>query len=109
MVDTDEIRRKRREALQSMLADDPDDTFALYGLALEYKVQQELSEAQQLLKRTIELNPEHVYAYYQLGEVLMALGDDDDAERVLSNGADIAQKLGDTKALGELRALIDLL
>ena len=50
----------------------------------------------------IELNPEHVYVYYQLGEVLMALGDDDDAERVLSNGADIAQELGDTKALGEL-------
>ena len=109
MVDTDAIQRERRDALETMLADDPNDTFALYGLALEYKVEQKLSEAQQLLTRTIELDPEHLYAYYQLGEILMNLGDDEEAEEVLSSGADMAEKVGDAKALGELRALIDLL
>ncbi|MEE2787000.1 MAG: tetratricopeptide repeat protein [Myxococcota bacterium] len=109
MVDRDAIQAERRRALNEMLAENPDDVFALYGLALEHKVDHRLDDARRLLARTIELDPNHLYAYYQLGEVLMTLGEEDDAQRIVSQGASTAEKLGDAKALAELNALLDLM
>ena len=109
MVDPDAIQKARRQALEEMLATSPNDTFALYGLALEYKAQGALEEACQNLRRTIGLEPTHLYAYYQLGEILISMGDDDAAQDILSRGANAARDMGDAKALGEMNALLDMI
>lgn len=101
------VRQQRKEALQAMLDADPNDGFALYGLAMELKVDDDLDEAIALLKRLVALDPGHHYAWYQLGEVLLADGEDDAAAEAIEAGIARARADGATKALGELMALLD--
>lgn len=103
------MRRQRVAALEAMLAADPDDGFALYGLAMEHKAADALEAAEPLLRRLLALEPGHHYGWYQLGEVLIADGREDEAEAALDEGIARAEQDGAIKALGELRALRDQL
>jgi len=98
----------RLEALQQMLVSDPDDAFALYGLALELKVMGRSDESEPLLRRLLEIEPNQLYGYYQLGEVLLSDGENEAAEEILEAGVARAVAAGDQKALNELRALLDM-
>lgn len=102
-------RAERIAALEGMLAADPDDTFALYGLALEHKAEDDHAAAEPLLRRLITIDPGHHYGYYQLGEVLIATDRLDEAEALLAAGAARARDDGELKAAGELLALLDTL
>lgn len=104
-----DARRMRIEALEGMLAADPDDGFALYGLAMEHKAEDALEAAEPLLRRLLALEPGHHYGYFQLGELLIADGREDEAEAVLDTGIERARRDGAGKALGELIALRDQL
>lgn len=104
---SDDARAHRIDALEAMLRETPDDTFALYGLALEHKAEDDLAAAEPLLRRVLALDAAHHYAYYQLGEVLIADDRLDEAEAVIAAGADRARADGDLKAAGELLALLD--
>lgn len=106
-MSADDVRRQRIAALKQMLAADPDDGFALYGLAMEHKAADELEAAEPLLRRLLALDPGHHYGHYQLGELLIADGREDEAEEVLDAGIHRAEQDGAIKALGELRALRD--
>lgn len=101
------MRAERIAALEAMLAADPDDTFALYGLAMEHKALDALEAAEPLLRRLLALEPGHLYGYYQLGEVLIADDREDDAQAVLEAGIARARAAGEGKALNELVALLD--
>lgn len=103
----EDARQQRVEALRAMLDADPDDTFALYGLAMEHKADDALDDAEPLLRRLLELEPGHHYGYYQLGELLISDGREDEAEPVLEAGIARARQDGAAKALGELTALLD--
>jgi len=107
MTQRDDASQTRITALEAMLEETPDDTFALYGLALEHKAKGDLDAAEPLLRKVLELDSAHHYAYYQLGEVL--IGDDrlDEAEAVLAAGADRARADGEATAAGERLALLD--
>lgn len=100
-------RQQRIEALEAMLAADADDGFALYGLAMEHKADDAFEAAEPLLRRLVELDPGHHYAYFQLGELLIADGREGEAEAVLDAGIERARRDGAGKALGELLALRD--
>jgi tetratricopeptide (TPR) repeat protein len=101
------IQDARVEALKAMLETDPKDAFALYGLAIEYKTSGDLEAALPLLEAATALPNPEVYAYYQLGEVLIALAENEEAEDALKTGIALAQDLGYEKAFNELRALLD--
>ena len=101
------MNEARRDALRHMLAADPEDAFALYGLALEHKVVGELELAEPLLRRLLEVDPDQLYGYYQLGEVLLADARPGEAEPVLTEGVRRARAAGDLKAKDELQALLD--
>ena len=103
------MRDARITALKAMLDADPMDPFALYGLALEYKVAGELELALPLLKAAVSVEEPAVYAYYQLGEVLIGLGETDEAEDALNLGIQRAHQTNDQKAAHELAALLDTL
>ena len=100
------MKEQRIAALKEMLASNPDDAFALYGLALEYKSSGDLEEAQPLLEKSLRVEPDQVYAYYQLGEVFIGLDEPESASKVIQSGIQVALKAGDAKAVNELQALL---
>jgi tetratricopeptide (TPR) repeat protein len=100
------MREQRIEALKAMLVADPADGFALYGLALEYKAEGRLEEALPLLEHASILEEPQLYTFYQLGEVLIGLGEEDDAVSALEEGLRRCQEAGDSKAANEFAALL---
>ncbi|MCA9544536.1 MAG: tetratricopeptide repeat protein [Myxococcales bacterium] len=97
----------RAAALRAMLDEDPEDAFALYGLAMEHKAGDDLEAAEALLRRVLAVQPTHLYGHYQLAEVLLADLRPDEAAEVLDAGIEHARGARDGKALSELQALRD--
>ena len=100
------MNEQRFEALKIMLNDNPNDPFALYGLALEYKSDGDLDSAKPLLEKSIQVDPTQIYAYYQLAEVLIGLDEIDSAIDILQQGIEVAEDARDSKAIHELEALL---
>ena len=102
------VQMQRIAMLKEMLEADPNDAFALYGLAIESKVAGELEEACTLLQTLLTVDPKHLYGGYQLGEVLMALDRSPEARAVLETSKKKAAAQGDSKALRELSELLSM-
>lgn len=92
-----------------MLEKTPDDTFLLYGIALEHKKLNELPKAVELLRRVIELDKGYCYAYHQQGLTYEAMGDIDSAKHSYRAGIQAAQDKGDSHAASEIAAALELL
>lgn len=101
------MNEARAAALLAMLAEDPHDAFALYGLAMEHRAGDDPAAAEPLLRRLLVVEPTHLYGHYQLGSVLLDLDRADEAAVILDAGLDAARAAGDAKAAGEILALRD--
>jgi Tfp pilus assembly protein PilF len=99
----------RLAKLQAMLEKTPDDTFLLYGLALEHKKLHDYPKTVELLAKVIELDRGYCYAYHQQGLTYEVMGDLDAAKRSYRTGIQAAQDKGDNHAAGEIAAALDLL
>ena len=75
---------------------------------MEAKVDGDLADACELLAEVLIIEPNHLYAGYQLGEIHFSMGEIDDARTVLETTLQRAQKLNDEKAAHELRQLLDM-
>ena len=99
----------RLEQLQKMLEREPNDTFLLYGLALEHKKTGNKDLALQLLEKVVELDPGHGYAFFQAGQVLETNGDIEGARKAYQDGIIAADKSGDAHARSELEGALSML
>jgi tetratricopeptide (TPR) repeat protein len=99
----------RSEVLKSMLAQDPANSFARYGLAMEYVNSGELDLGVSEFQRLMEANPDYVAAYFHGGHALEKLGRFDDARATYERGVEACRRTGDTHALAEMSAALDLL
>lgn len=99
----------RLAQLEALLANDPDDPFLRYGIALEHKKAGRLTEALQWLEKTLKADAGYCYAYYQQGQVHEALGEPDAARTAYEQGLSAARAAGDAHAAGEMQAALDLL
>jgi Tfp pilus assembly protein PilF len=99
----------RLEQLQKMLEREPNDTFLLYGLALEYKKGNELDRALELLKQVTQIDPGYCYAYHQRGLVHEMLGDIPAARQAYQEGIAAAVKKGDAHAREEIAAALAMI
>ncbi len=92
--------------LEKMLAKEPNDTFLLYGTALEYKKAQDPRKALEFLKRVIALDAGYCYAYHQMGLIHESMDDLDSARQAYRAGVDAARRKGDAHAQGEIEAAL---
>lgn len=99
----------RLEVLQSLVNQNPTDSFARYGLAMEYAKAGQLEEAVTHFRAVIQNNPNYTYAYFHGGQNLEKLGCLEDAQSMYEQGISVSGKIGDGKALTELQAALDLL
>jgi hypothetical protein len=94
--------------IESMLADEPADSFLRYGLAMEHASQGDAAEAARLLLEQVATDP-YVPAFLQAGQILAKLGREPEACDVLRRGIDAARRQNDQHALGEMQGLLDSL
>lgn len=99
----------RMQQLQKMLEREPNDTFLLYGLALEYKKLNDPSAAIEHLNRVLRLDPGYCYAYHQRGLIQESLGETESAKQSYREGIEAATKKGDDHARGEIEGALSLL
>ena len=76
----------RLETLSAMLSQDPGNTLARYGLAMEFANQGRLDEAVAEYGTLLERDPNYAAAYYHGGQALERLGRVEDAHH--RNGRD---------------------
>lgn len=96
----------RLQSLMKFYEKDPRDTFATYAIAMEHRKAGALDEAVSWYDRTLEIDPDHGYAYYHKAVTLLDLGRADEARGVIEQGIARTTARGDEKASGELRELL---
>ena len=99
----------RVEILKAMLDRNPTDSFARYGLAMEYANSGDLEGAVREYQSIIETNENYAAAYYHGGQALERLGRIDEARAMYEKGIDVTGRLGDAKTRNELQAALDML
>jgi Tfp pilus assembly protein PilF len=99
----------RMMKLQRMLERTPNDTFLLYGLALEYKKIGDARHAVEFLNKVVGIDPGYCYAYHQRGLVYESLGDVEAAKRSYRDGIQAAIKTGDVHARGEIEGALQMI
>ena len=100
---------ERLEQLRALLAEEPNDPFLRYAIALELKRAGRMEEAAADLERLIREDPKYIACYYQLALLYADLGRADDALRACDAGALQCLVTGDRKARTELMQLKDVI
>jgi len=96
----------RLEVLQQLVQRNPKDSFALYGLAMEYAGQGEHEKALEQFRTLCEVDPNYSYAYYHAGRVLTKMGRIEEARAWYERGIEAATRSGNQHARGEIEAAL---
>jgi len=99
----------RLETLRSMVAQDPNNSFLRYGLAMEYRNAGDLGAAIGEFRALRETNPDYSAAYFHGGQTLERLGRVEEARQWYQEGIEVTTRRGDLHARGELQTALDLL
>lgn len=98
--------KTRKQQIQEMLADEPDDPFLRYGLAMEHVSEGDDAGAAQCFHELFAVAPDYVAAYLQAGQALIRLGRADEARDVLRQGIAVAGRQGDQHAAEEMQGFL---
>ncbi|MGA1997777.1 MAG: tetratricopeptide repeat protein [Bryobacteraceae bacterium] len=99
----------RIDILNGMLAQNPNDSFARYGLAMEYRNRGDLARAVEEFRALTAADPDYSAAYFHGGQALQRLGRIEEARQWYGRGVEVTTRKGERHALGELQAALDLL
>lgn len=99
----------RLEILKNMVAQNPQESFLRYGLAMEYRNTGDLDAALAEFAALIAASPDYVAAYFHGGQTLERAGRPDEARTMYRNGIEASLRTGDVHARGELQAALDML
>jgi len=100
------VEKSRREFLEDAVGQDPDNTFARYGLAMEL-AKTDPGTAWTHFEHLLKHHPEYTATYYQAGMFLLNQGRTEEAGKVLSAGVEAAGRQGNKHAQSELQAALD--
>src|ERR1700722_20333292 len=99
----------RMEVLKTMLAQNPADAFARYGLAMELVKSGQLENAVAEFNSLLEHNPDYAAAYFHGGQVLEKLGDVEQARALYAKDIQVTGRTGDQHTRSELQGGLDML
>ena len=92
-----------------MLEQNPSDSFARYGLAMEYARQGDLQSAVAEYRALLEHNANYAAAYFHGGQALEKLGQIEAARDMYEKGIAVTSRTGDQHTRTELQAALDML
>lgn len=93
--------------LTEILATNPADAFARYGLAMEHLSTDHLEAALTEFQLTTQHNPDYVPAFQMSAQTLAKLHRTDEAIGRLHEGLAAAARIGNHHASSEMQALLD--
>jgi tetratricopeptide (TPR) repeat protein len=99
----------RIATLTEILAANPADKLARYGLAMEYSNAGRTDEAIQQFKMLIENNPDYAAAYFMAAQTLANASRVDEAKRMLVDGITAARRTGNQHAQSEMTGMLEQL
>jgi tetratricopeptide (TPR) repeat protein len=101
-----QLGNTRLEVLKELLADSPANTFARYGLAMEYVKTGELDRGLAEFEALLVTDPNYSAAYFHGGQALEKLGRLEEARSLYRRGVAVTR---DPHARSELQAALDIL
>jgi predicted Zn-dependent protease len=93
--------------LTEVLAQNPSDAFARYGLAMEYSKIGEIERALQEFARLLGAHPDYTAGYFMAAQTLASANRNDEAKRMLVDGIAAASRSGNQHAQSEMTAMLD--
>ncbi|HEV8539612.1 MAG TPA: tetratricopeptide repeat protein [Nitrospiraceae bacterium] len=95
----------RIEPLKKVLAMDPNDEVAWFGLGKAYMEDGNFDEAATALESCIKVKPTYSAAYYALAQSLQKLGRIERCRQVCAQGIEVSRKNGDAMVTKNLELL----
>ncbi|HUY80417.1 MAG TPA: tetratricopeptide repeat protein [Acidobacteriaceae bacterium] len=93
--------------LNEILAQNPTDAFARYGLAMEYAGRGETDTALAEFSRLLTDHPDYTAGYFMAAQTLARAGRAGQAKARLAEGIACAKRTNNLHALSEMQALLD--
>jgi Tfp pilus assembly protein PilF len=102
-------RLSRIDMLIELLKKEPDDVFLIYALGIEYVAELDLAVAEEKFKKVLELDPNYVPAYYQLGKLFESQLKNEEALHYFRIGLEKAQEQKNNRSVNEFKEAIFML
>ena len=102
-------KMSRREKIEAMLADEPDDQFLRYSLASELIKEDEHERSLELLRGLMSDETPLVAAFLMAARHLVELDRIDEARTALRNGIEEARRQGENHVADEMSEFLDAL
>jgi len=99
----------RREMLEQILRENPNDAFARYGLAMEFANSGDLANALINFEQLLAAHPDYTAGYFMAAQTLAKEGRIDEAKGYLKNGIASAARTGNQHAQSEMQGMLDSL
>jgi predicted Zn-dependent protease len=93
--------------LREILAQQPGDAFARYGLAMAYASEGDAATALVEFDRLLGEHPDYTAGYFMAAQTLVKAGRVDAAKGRLAEGIASARRTGNHHALSEMQQLLD--
>lgn len=93
--------------LKEILAQNPADAFARYGLAMEYANQGDAETALTEFARLLAEHPDYTAGYFMAAQTLARTGRTSAAAARLREGIASARRTGNQHALNEMQAMLE--
>lgn len=93
--------------LTEILAQNPNDTFARYGLAMEYSKAGEIERALEEYGKLLTTNPDYTAGYFMAAQMLAGANRIEEAKKLLADGIASAKRTGNGHAQSEMEAMLE--
>jgi thioredoxin-like negative regulator of GroEL len=92
--------------LTEVLAQNPTDAFARYGLAMEYSNSGEVERALEEFGRLLATHPDYTAGYFMAAQTLAKAERTEEARKMLVDGIACARKTGNGHAQSEMQGML---
>ncbi len=96
----------RIEMLSRVLAQNPDDAFARYGLAMEHTKAGDIELALAEFRKLLQAHPDYTAGYFMAAQTLARAGRLDEARAMLRDGIASAARTNNQHAKTEMEAML---
>jgi predicted Zn-dependent protease len=92
--------------LNEVLAQNPSDAFARYGLAMEYSNAGEVERALEEFGKLLTTHPDYTAGYFMAAQTLAKADRPEEAKLMLAGGIASAKKTGNSHAQAEMEGML---